>query len=48
MRALILGAVLAAPALAEFTVSSPNVKRGSPMALAQALGSCNGRMFRRR
>jgi Raf kinase inhibitor-like YbhB/YbcL family protein len=45
MRALILGAALAAvatPALAKFTVSSPNVKSGSPMALAQVLGSCNG------
>jgi hypothetical protein len=46
MRALILGAALAAaatPALAEFRVSSTNVKSGSPMALAQVLGSCNGR-----
>ena len=45
MRALILGAALAAaatPALAEFTVSSPNVKSGSPMALAQVLGTCRG------
>jgi Raf kinase inhibitor-like YbhB/YbcL family protein len=45
MRALILGAALAAaatPALAEFTMSSTNVKSGSPMALAQVLGSCNG------
>jgi Raf kinase inhibitor-like YbhB/YbcL family protein len=45
MRALILGAALAAaatPALAEFRVSSTNVKSGSPMALAQVLGSCNG------
>src|SRR6516162_7973359 len=46
MRALILGAVLAAvatPALAEFILSSTEVKSGSPMALAQALDSCNGR-----
>ena len=46
MRALILGAALAAaatPALAEFTLSSTNIKSGSPMALAQVLGSCNGR-----
>lgn len=45
MRTLILGAALAAaatPALAEFTVSSTNVKSGSPMALAQVLDSCNG------
>jgi Raf kinase inhibitor-like YbhB/YbcL family protein len=45
MRALILGAALAAaatPALAEFTMSSPNVKSGSPMALTQVLGDCNG------
>ena len=44
MRALILGAALvsATPALAEFTVSSPDVKSGSPMALAQVLGACNG------
>src|SRR6201993_3148923 len=45
MRALILGAALAVtatPALAEFIVSSTNVKSGSPMALAQVLGSCNG------
>jgi Raf kinase inhibitor-like YbhB/YbcL family protein len=45
MRALILGATLAmaaTPALAEFTMSSPDVKSGSPMALAQALGRCNG------
>ena len=47
MRALILAAALAAatlatPALAEFIVSSTNVKSGSPMALAQVLGSCNG------
>ena len=45
MRALIFGAALAAaatPALAEFIVSSTNVKSGSPMALAQVLGSCNG------
>jgi Raf kinase inhibitor-like YbhB/YbcL family protein len=45
MRALILGAALAAvatPALAEFTVSSPDVKSGSPMARAQLLGACNG------
>jgi Raf kinase inhibitor-like YbhB/YbcL family protein len=45
MRALILGAALAAaatPALAEFTVSSPDVKSGSPMALAQVLGTCRG------
>ena len=37
MHALILGATLAmaaTPALAEFTVSSPDVKSGSPMALA--------------
>ena len=46
MRAPILGAVLAAvatPALAEFILSSTEVKSGSPMALAQALDSCNGR-----
>jgi len=46
MRALILGAALVAaatPALAEFTVSSPDVKSGSPMALAQVLGACNGK-----
>ena len=45
MRALILGATLAmaaTPALAEFTVSSPDVKSGSPMALAQVLDRCNG------
>jgi hypothetical protein len=45
MRALILGAILAAaatPALAEFILSSTEVKSGSPMALAQALGSCHG------
>ena len=45
MRALILGAALAAtttPALAEFILSSTNVKSGSPMALAQVLDSCNG------
>ncbi len=45
MRALIFAAALALatnPAVAEFTVSSPNVKSGSPMALAQVLGSCNG------
>ena len=45
MRALILGAALVAaatPALAELKVSSTNVKSGSPMALAQVLGSCNG------
>ena len=45
MRALILGAALATaatPALAEFKVSSTNVKSGSPMALAQVLDSCNG------
>ena len=48
MRALILAAALAAaatlatPALAEFILSSTNVKIGSPMALAQVLGSCNG------
>jgi Raf kinase inhibitor-like YbhB/YbcL family protein len=44
MRALIVGAALVAatPALAEFTVSSPDVKSGSPMALAQVLGACNG------
>ena len=45
MRALILAAALVAaatPALAEFRVSSTNVKSGSPMALAQVLGSCNG------
>ena len=45
MRTLILGAALAAaatPAFAEFTVSSTNVKSGSPMALAQVLDSCNG------
>ena len=45
MRTLILGAALAAvatPALAEFALSSPTVKSGSPMALAQVLGSCNG------
>jgi Raf kinase inhibitor-like YbhB/YbcL family protein len=45
MRALIFGAALAAaatPALAEFIVSSTNVKSGSTMALAQVLGSCNG------
>src|SRR5271168_3932748 len=45
MRALILGAALVAaatPALAEFRMSSTNVKSGSPMALAQVLSSCNG------
>ena len=45
MRALILAAALAAaatPAFAKFTMSSPDVKSGSPMALAQVLGSCNG------
>ena len=45
MRALILGAALVAaatPAFAELKVSSTNVKSGSPMALAQVLGSCNG------
>jgi Raf kinase inhibitor-like YbhB/YbcL family protein len=45
MRALILGAILAmaaTPALAEFTLSSLEVKSGSPMALAQVLGLCNG------
>ncbi len=45
MRALILGAALSAaatPALAEFRMSSTSVKSGSPMALAQVLGSCNG------
>ena len=45
MRALILGVALAmavTPALAEFKVSSTSVKSGSPMALAQVLGSCNG------
>ena len=45
MRALILGAALAAaatPALAALIVSSTNVQSGSPMALAQVLGGCNG------
>ncbi len=45
MRALILGAALAlaaTPALAKFTVSSPDVKSGSPMALAQVLDRCHG------
>src|SRR5271169_2870635 len=45
MRALILGAALAmaaTPALAKFTMSSPDVKSGSPMALAQVFGRCNG------
>jgi Raf kinase inhibitor-like YbhB/YbcL family protein len=45
MRALILVAVLAAtatPALAEFIMSSTEVKSGSPMALAQVLDRCNG------
>jgi Raf kinase inhibitor-like YbhB/YbcL family protein len=46
MRALFLGAALAlaaTPALAKFTVSSPDVKSGSPMSLAQILGSCHGK-----
>src|SRR5690242_1220151 len=45
MRTLILGAALAAmatPALAELALSSPSVKSGSPMALAQVLGDCKG------
>ncbi len=48
MRALILGTVLAAlaasPAFAEFTLASPDVKSGSPMALAQVLNTqgCTG------
>jgi hypothetical protein len=45
MRALILGAVLAAaatPAFAALMLSSTEVKSGSPMALAQVLGSCHG------
>lgn len=45
MRALILATAFAAaatPAFADFTVSSPNVKSGSPMALAQVLRSCGG------
>ena len=45
MRALILGAALAAaatPAFAEFILSSTNVKSGSPMPLAQVLDRCNG------
>jgi len=45
LRVLILAAALAAmatPALADFTLSSPNVKSGSPMALAQAFGECRG------
>ena len=46
MRWLILGAALsavAAPALAaEFTLSSTEVKSGSPMALAQAFTECKG------
>jgi Raf kinase inhibitor-like YbhB/YbcL family protein len=47
LRVLILTAALAAvatatPALADFTLSSPNVKSGSPMGLAQALGDCHG------
>ena len=47
-RRLVLGAALAAtatPALAEFTLSSPDVKSGSPMALAQVLNAlgCQGR-----
>lgn len=46
MRGLILGvalSALAAPALAaEFTLSSTEVKSGSPMALAQAFTACNG------
>jgi Raf kinase inhibitor-like YbhB/YbcL family protein len=45
MRALILGATLAmvaTPAFAEFTLSSTDVKSGSPMALAQVLDRCNG------
>ncbi|MBV8778251.1 MAG: YbhB/YbcL family Raf kinase inhibitor-like protein [Alphaproteobacteria bacterium] len=46
MRGLILGAAamtaMASPALAEFTLSSPNVKSGSPMARAQVLASCGG------
>ena len=45
MRTLILGAALVAmatPALAEFALSSPSVKSGSPMALAQVFGDCKG------
>jgi hypothetical protein len=45
MRSQILGAALvalASPAFADFTVLSPNVKSGSPMAAAQALRSCGG------
>ena len=45
MRALILGATLAmvaTPAFAEFTLSSTDVKSGSPMASAQVLDRCNG------
>lgn len=47
MRALLLGAALAAaatPAFAKFTVSSPDVKSGSPMAVAQVFNSfgCTG------
>jgi Raf kinase inhibitor-like YbhB/YbcL family protein len=46
MRALILGMVLtmaATPAFAEFTMSSPDVKSGSPMQLAQAHAQCGGK-----
>lgn len=46
MRALILATALTAaatPAFADFTVSSPNIKSGSPMALAQVLSSCGGK-----
>jgi len=46
MRALILAGALAmaaTPALAEFTVSSPDVKSGSPMSPSQVLASCKGR-----
>ncbi|MGH7094631.1 MAG: YbhB/YbcL family Raf kinase inhibitor-like protein [Stellaceae bacterium] len=45
MRALILGialAVAATPAFAEFTMSSPDVKSGSPMRLAQVNTLCKG------
>lgn len=45
MRALVLGLALAAvatPAFAQFTMSSPDVKSGQPMRLAQVHAQCGG------